>query len=292
MTGVRPRKTQIAGREADVPILVVLPHLPRLEKNQMPMMVSELALERPRHDGVLENQSCGAAHGSAPAAHTAEQVEAAPLKDSSSPRRQGLRSTRTSHPVTVPPMAAPPIIQRLRAATSAIHQRLDDAMQMQTRVADPVLRRRMVSAFRRFHAHAEARITREMKTVEGLDMAARSRLALIDSDLEALGLVASGPYEPAPPLGFGEALGWLYVVEGSSLGGHVILRTLTDAGIDKLGLSFLDPYGDAVGARWREVMAVLDREVASGRADQDDVLKGALAAFDYAYAVLTPPADE
>lgn len=191
-------------------------------------------------------------------------------------------------------MPVAPIILSLRAATGAIHQRLDDAMQIEVRAADPVLRRRMVTAFRRFHAHAEARMKAAIQTLEGLGMADRSRIARIDADLDALGLPASGPSEPGRllPLPPGEALGWLYVVEGSSLGGHVILRTLTDAGIDKLGLSFLDPYGDAVGARWREVMAVLDREVASGRVDQDDVLKGALAAFDYAYAVLTPPSDE
>lgn len=189
-------------------------------------------------------------------------------------------------------MPVPPIILRLRGATGAIHQRLDEAMQMQARAADPVRRRRMVAAFRRFHAHAEARMKPALQALEGLDLADRSRVPRIDADLEALGLAGSRPCDPAPPLPPGQALGWFYVVEGSSLGGHVILRTFSDAGIDKLGLSFLDPYGDAVGARWREVMAVLDREVASGRVDQDDVLQGALAAFDYAYAVLTPPPDE
>ena len=140
-------------------------------------------------------------------------------------------------------------------------------------------------------------MTPGLSLVAGLDMARRSRLTQIDADLAALGPVtldqaASQQSEHLAPLPFGEALGWLYVVEGSSLGGHVILRTLANRNIDKLGLSFLDPYGVDVGARWREVVAVLDREVASGRADPDDVLNGALAAFDYAYAVLTPPAAE
>lgn len=170
-------------------------------------------------------------------------------------------------------------------------------MDMQARIADPGRRRRIVAAFRDFHRHAEARMTPGLSLVAGLDMARRSRLTQIDADLAALGQATLGQavsqqFEHLAPLSLGQALGWLYVVEGSSLGGHVILRKLANTGVDKVGLSFLDPYGAEVGVRWREVMAVLDREVASGRADPDDVLDGALAAFDYAYAVLTPPAAE
>ena len=79
-------------------------------------------------------------------------------------------------------MAVPPIIEALRAATGAAHQRLDQSMRIEARIADPAARRRMVSAFRRFHAHAEARMRPALEGVRGLDMATRSRLARIDAE--------------------------------------------------------------------------------------------------------------
>ena len=182
-------------------------------------------------------------------------------------------------------MAAPAIIEALRAATSPAHAALDAGVHLDRRVRAPGDRLKLVQAFHRFHASAETLFDRVLGDVEGLDLAARARSPILGADLADLG---AAPDRSPDPLEAdrSEALGWLYVVEGSSLGGHVITRALDAQGVDKLGLRFLDPYGADVGVRWRDVVAVLDREVAYGRASQARIVAGAQAAFAYACDVL------
>jgi heme oxygenase len=87
------------------------------------------------------------------------------------------------------------------------------------------------------------------------------------------------------PANLAEALGMLYVLEGSTLGGHVILRTLRNAGVDCAPLAFLDPYGPDTGRRWRDFLIVLEQETGS-EMRRDAACKGAVLAFEHALEVL------
>ncbi len=183
-------------------------------------------------------------------------------------------------------MPAPDILQALRQATGEAHARLDADIRLDERIRNPHERRDLVARFHRFHAGAEALFAATLAQVDGLDLPGRAKTARLAADLDALGARPSS-LDPRPPNATrSEALGWLYVVEGSTLGGRVIDRTLLSTGVDRTGLSFLDPYGSAVGERWREVIHVLEREVASGQLKQEEILTGARAAFAYAYLVL------
>lgn len=53
-------------------------------------------------------------------------------------------------------------------------------------------------------------------------------------------------------------LGFRYVVEGSSLGGALILRRLAAAGLAIDGLCFFDVHGANRGAEWQKFCAMLD----------------------------------
>ncbi len=79
-----------------------------------------------------------------------------------------------------------------------------------------------------------------------LDFANRSRTGL---------LAAFAGHRPLPdfpaPTGQAEALGMLYVLEGSTLGGRFITGALAARGVIDPGLAFLDPYRDQTGVRWR-----------------------------------------
>ena len=97
----------------------------------------------------------------------------------------------------------------------------------------------------------------------------RSRLPAIESDLRALGATpptgtsASTPLppdeQPAP------AWGWLYVVEGSALGGQVIARRLA-AGFPGHAHQFFN-HGHGHGQpSWRQFQAVLDVQLDSAGA--------------------------
>lgn len=72
------------------------------------------------------------------------------------------------------------------------------------------------------------------------------------------------------------------------LGGRIIRRRLAAAGSDLRGLSFLDPYGDQTGERWRAFLTGLEQACADGTATIEQVVQGGVEAFAFADAVLRP----
>ena len=120
-----------------------------------------------------------------------------------------------------------------------------------------------------------------------LDLAARCKARLLEEDLAALGVepdeLDSLPRcEALPALpSFDDALGCLYVLEGSTLGGVVVKRTLGPRlalTVDN-GLRFLAGYGEQTACSWRAFSdAVLRHERA--HCDPDVVIRGARDTFD------------
>jgi heme oxygenase len=75
-------------------------------------------------------------------------------------------------------------------------------------------------------------------------------------------------------------LGWLYVLEGATLGGAVIARHVRRAGtVPAAALSFHTLYGRSLGARWREYHAAVAAWVGEDARRADAVVAGALATF-------------
>jgi heme oxygenase len=57
-----------------------------------------------------------------------------------------------------------------------------------------------------------------------------------------------------------KALGALYVMEGSVMGGTIIIQMLAKYGLTE-GISFFRGYGSETGAKWASFAAVLDRYI-------------------------------
>ena len=186
-------------------------------------------------------------------------------------------------------MQASPALLALRRATAADHSALEEEAAIEPRLADPATRPQTVLAFHRFHAALEATAH---PLVTGLDtgFAPVSRGAMIARDLADLGRPAPRTPSVGAPGSIGAALGWVYVAEGSMLGGRIIRRRLGAAGIDLTGLSFLDPHGEETGARWRAFLHLLEAACANGRAEIADVVQGGLAGFAHARRTLHPDA--
>lgn len=77
------------------------------------------------------------------------------------------------------------------------------------------------------------------------------------------------------------ALGILYVVEGSSLGGRFILKNIEIIkGLDEgKGVSYFTGYGNKTGSHWKSFLNVLT-EYQEENNGEDEIIKGAIYAFD------------
>ncbi len=192
-------------------------------------------------------------------------------------------------------MSASPILLALREATAAAHETLETEARIEARLASPETRPATVAAFYRFHAGLEPvshPLVSQLNAEVGGGFEPRSRADGIARDLAALGVAAPGAARVEGPACPGEALGWVYVAEGSMLGGRIIRRRLTGEARGLQGLDFLDPYGEETGARWRAFMALLDQACAAGRADVGQIVKGGVDGFAFAHRVLQPREQE
>ncbi|WP_345891141.1 biliverdin-producing heme oxygenase [Burkholderia sp. Ax-1719] len=122
-----------------------------------------------------------------------------------------------------------------------------------------------------------------------------ARLALIERDLahpalQAMqgmdGAPAVAASQPLAPLEAGAAWRWgaCYVVEGSQLGGAVLLRRYAGA-FAPHPLDYLSGDGNAPGPRWHAFVAAMRHAVHTPR-DVDLACAGARAAFDRLIALL------
>ena len=173
------------------------------------------------------------------------------------PARRRQQSRRLLHDHRVSP--ANPILRdglhaRLRAATDPAHRALEDGLDWRNRVATMPGYRDLLARLYGFHAAWEPEIGAALTDERFL--APRRRLSLLTADLGHLGL---GPGAlnvlPRPCLGPAlegpaAAMGALYVLEGSTLGGKVIGRHIAGLhGLSDAGLAYYRAHGAAAAAR-------------------------------------------
>lgn len=193
-----------------------------------------------------------------------------------------------------PPDAAPrPLHARLREATAEAHQTLEHTLGL---LEQPATVTRFVALLMRlhgFHRVWEPALRRALPD-DGEFLAARRRLPMIEDDLRELDIddldIAALPVLHAA-VGLCRtpeaALGSLYVIEGSTLGGRVIDRQLRDQArwYPAGGLLTFHPYGDSTGQRWNET---LDRLEAVPPDAHAAVVEGALDTFALLLQWLAP----
>jgi heme oxygenase len=191
------------------------------------------------------------------------------------------------------------VLTVLRAATAGEHERVEARLGLM----DPQLRRdRLVEVLGRLHAFwtaAEAGLdawaVREPAEAATVDWSRRRRAHLFAGDLRALDAApaaAPGPGLPAVE-DTDQALGRLYVLEGSTLGGTFISRHLAE--LPTLGpdvrLHAFSPYGAGTGAMWHAYRRVARERVAAG-GDADRLVDAARSTFAALSAWCAPVASE
>ncbi|GAB0157345.1 biliverdin-producing heme oxygenase [Chryseobacterium sp. Alg-005] len=115
---------------------------------------------------------------------------------------------------------------------------------------------------------------------EKLHLDQRRKLPLIQQDLQSLSLKDKDAAHPLEIENEHEALGMLYVIEGSTLGGNVIAKQLSRAeGFDNITFHFFGCYQENTGSMWKNFKEVLDSEVK--KENYDEVLSGAKKLYTF-----------
>lgn len=168
---------------------------------------------------------------------------------------------------TATPRAASPlptILDRLREATRPVHEAIEREFDWARRVESIDGYRDLLARLYGFHAVWEPAAAALL--ADGAFFEPRRKAHLLAADLTFLGLQQSGidalalPRSPCVPMTTrADALGAMYVLEGSTLGGQLIARRVSAVlGLAPgRGCSYHCAYGPAVGTMWREFRTCL-----------------------------------
>ena len=175
----------------------------------------------------------------------------------------------------------------LKSRTRGHHDRAEASPAMQAVVSPDLTRegyRDHLARLLALYGPTEAALAEVDGLREALpDVAQRLvKTAWLREDLDRLGGVPDLPEAHAPDWTVPEALGALYVIEGSTLGGRIIARELARSiGVTpEAGGRFYASYGDARGPMWTAFKGALDRLGESRPEAVDDVVRAASDTFD------------
>jgi heme oxygenase len=183
----------------------------------------------------------------------------------------------------------------LKITTSALHERVEGKFDLRRKVDCLATYRSLLERLLGLHLPLEAALGRVEWADRAIDIAKRRKSNWLVQDLRALGHSGSSlsriPACPLPPVvPRATAFGWLYTLEGATLGGRVILREAQR----RLGVSedwagrFFWGYGPQTAAAWRAFTAVLNTIEPDSPA-ADAVIEGAEDMFSiYERWVLEP----
>jgi heme oxygenase len=155
---------------------------------------------------------------------------------------------------------------RLRAATQPVHARVERQLDRRGRLTSIEAYTSLLQDLLSLHRPIESALAALDPEALGIDFGARRKTGWLIADLIDLGHAPASldrlpDCAAAPaPASTEAAFGALYVLEGSSLGGQVILRRVGPA----LGVGpawagrYFNGYGEATGAMWRVFVARLN----------------------------------
>lgn len=152
------------------------------------------------------------------------------------------------------------LLQALKARTAASHSKLENSLDVFSQVRTPADYRRLLAKFFTLYEPLEAQLGASVDwTSLKFDFEAHRKTAWLRDDLAALGVSAAEMdswqrcAELPDTTGVGAAIGCLYVLEGSTLGGQVISKRFRETlGVTpENGGRFFNGYGAETGQRWR-----------------------------------------
>lgn len=176
------------------------------------------------------------------------------------------------------------VLRLLRTGTAAEHEDVERTLDLLAPSLDRHRLARVLDAMHGFWRAAETGLDewalRCPDDAERVEWPRRRRASLFAADLRGLGSPASDRFPALPPVpGTDEALGRMYVLEGSTLGGVFIDRHL--AGLPELAgvtIRAFSPYGSETGAMWAAFRRTTRLRVTEG-GDATAMLEAARTTF-------------
>lgn len=167
-------------------------------------------------------------------------------------------------------MSQPLLSARIKEATKKPHQELEKKVILKLKgIRSEADYADFLSSFYNYFNTVEKAISPYISNEVLSDNAERRNSNYLKSDIEELG------FQVKPVIGLPEpeitslpaALGAMYVMEGSIMGGPIIVEMLKKHGITK-GFSFFSGYGAETGKMWSAFVAVLNAEASDEQAQQ------------------------
>jgi heme oxygenase len=176
-------------------------------------------------------------------------------------------------------------LNNLKTKTAIAHKKLEN-LPVSSSILSPKMKMQDYAHYLKLmydvHANVEEKIFPLLSPVIQ-DMKEREKKHLIEEDLAFLKNekpVAATVFNTAN-LSVPFALGIVYVVEGSTLGGRFILKNLEIIpGLDNgKGVSYFTGYGNKTGSNWKNFLNRLT-EYEEENNCEDEIVEGAIYAFD------------
>lgn len=173
-------------------------------------------------------------------------------------------------------------LDALRSATKALHAELDTMPLSVSLMSKGVNITDYTTYLQRFEpviAFTEAEIFPMVAAIV-TDLDERRKHHFIKNDLMFLSAPMNSDLIAATsPVSTARAMGFMYVMEGSTLGGAVIHRHLVASGVvPAAACRFFTGYGAATGEKWKRFLNILCEYVAIHHC-ADEVIAGAVEAF-------------
>lgn len=177
------------------------------------------------------------------------------------------------------------VLTRLRTETRPEHDAIEAVLDFTSETLKISDYRHTLERFHGFYLPLEAGLVKMGGWAQrGLDLTDRQKTHLLETDLRVLGV--NNPEMLAvctdlPPHGtVNAAFGCLYVLEGATLGGQVITKSIhKHLGVTpETGGRFFNGYAERTGMMWQAFRAAITASVPSP-SDEDEVVAAAKATF-------------
>ena len=171
---------------------------------------------------------------------------------------------------------------RLRSETRDAHDRIEAAVRIGTpgfTLADYI---DYLATTYAFVGPCEAALAALDLTSVLPDVEERAKALLLETDLRQLGVpvgAIAAPTELPNLTTLSDAAGYLYVLEGSSLGSQILVKHVRATLGDGVPAAYLAGYGTYTGSMWRSFKTSIDAAAAAKTVDSERVIVAARSTF-------------